>query len=200
MRINSYYIPNRSLSSYIPGKTKTGNDSCLVRGFWGDMVNSPFIGFGVELNNQEEHDLFYSHQDVNYKFHAQHITEWNLSRYLTRIEKDELFELKNTDHKIRQNSNIEKNEKPKTDEIENKIDDLDLNKKSDEKIKDESIVSLTSQGDEKDKINVLIKEINKDSIILTDENTDKTLLGFENFDMKLILVTGEIDQFFKKKK
>jgi dynein assembly factor 3 len=47
-------IPNRTLSSYAEGSQK-GRGSHMRRGYWGDIVNSPYIAFGVEAN---DHTLF----------------------------------------------------------------------------------------------------------------------------------------------
>jgi len=38
----------------------------MVRGYWGDIINSPFISFGLKLDSKEEEEHFYRHQDVNY--------------------------------------------------------------------------------------------------------------------------------------
>lgn len=223
MRINSYFIPNRTLSSYIPGRTKEGKDSCLVRGFWGDITNSPYIGFGVELNNQEEHDFFYAHQDIYYKFHSQHITEWNLARYLTRLEKDELYELKFTEHKktpitdddeTRKLSEAERNkEKEKLNEsilsTEASVKDNNNHNKILEKTV-ETQKPLVNESEIQDQINIDKLSVNennkevanstKDKFELTEENRDKMLMGFEFFDLKVYLLSGEIEQLFKKKK
>lgn len=91
MRINKYNIPNRTLSTYIPGRAKTTKDACLVRGFWGDITNSPYIAFGVDLETKEEYDHFYAHTDTFYKYHSQHVTEYNLLKYMFRLEKDDVF-------------------------------------------------------------------------------------------------------------
>lgn len=48
-RLSSNMTPNRTLSSFVPGKKKKSGDSILVRGFWGDIVNSPYISLGVEV-------------------------------------------------------------------------------------------------------------------------------------------------------
>lgn len=245
MRINSYHIPNRTLSSYIPGVTKTGKDSCLVRGFWGDITNSPYIGFGVELNNEEEHEFFYAHQDIYYKYHSQHITEWNLARYLTRLEKDELYQLKFTDHKIK---NVESEEnKERENKKENEIEKESENKENKNEEKEKTILSTeatldgsksnenkerdkyieeevdTSIKKEEDVKNIEIEKLKIDDKVnsnyenyegknkeeknssankfeLNQENKDNVLMGFECFDLKVVLVTGEIDQIFKKKK
>lgn len=231
MRINSYHIPNRTLSSYIPGRTKDKKDSCLVRGFWGDITNSPYIGFGVELNNQEEHDFFYAHNDVYYKFHSQHITEWNLARYLSRLEKDELYELKYTEHKVKhptpdkddsiknekdeesqkikketkQNENVKDNESQDQSNLttEATVDDLKDINKEENKMTDKDINLNNLKIEDGKQINNNNEQINEsytDKFVLDKENKDKTLMGFEFFDMKIVLLTGEIDQIFKKKK
>ncbi len=51
-RLATGSVPNRTMSSFVNGKTKKGRDSCVVRGFWGDIVNSPLISFGQEINNK----------------------------------------------------------------------------------------------------------------------------------------------------
>ena len=42
-RFSVYSNPNRTLSSYIPGKKNSTKESCLVRGYWGDIVCSPYL-------------------------------------------------------------------------------------------------------------------------------------------------------------
>ena len=38
MRLANNNIPNRTYSSYVPGKHKKSRDSVMVRGFWGDII------------------------------------------------------------------------------------------------------------------------------------------------------------------
>ena len=51
-RFSTYIKSNRTMSSYIEGNRKFKDDNhlagerCMVRGFWGDIVNSPFLSFG----------------------------------------------------------------------------------------------------------------------------------------------------------
>lgn len=190
MRVNSYYIPNRTLSSYIPGQTKVGKDSCMVRGFWGDITNSPFIAFGVELNNGDEHETFYVKQDIHHKFHAQHITEWNLSRYLSRLEKDELYQLKFTEHKIPKKKQNE-SENEENENKEDKDDKENPNEKDDDEIK------------EKSETVVKIFERNLDNLKISEKSEEipvELFQGFEYMDFKFIPLTGDINQIFKKKK
>jgi len=53
-RLSEGHAPNRTMSSYIEGKKKKSGDSCLVRGFWGDIINSPYIPLGIEVENEED--------------------------------------------------------------------------------------------------------------------------------------------------
>jgi dynein assembly factor 3, axonemal len=49
-----YIESNRTLGSYLPGKKKLTRESCLVRGYWGDIIVSPFISYGVETDYEPE--------------------------------------------------------------------------------------------------------------------------------------------------
>jgi len=58
-RFSSYVIANRTLGSYLPGKTKMTYESCLVRGYWGDIVISPYIAFGIECDYMPEKEKLF---------------------------------------------------------------------------------------------------------------------------------------------
>lgn len=49
-RLATYTAPNRTLSSYVPGERKKSRESVLVRGYWGDIIMSPYWGFGLEVD------------------------------------------------------------------------------------------------------------------------------------------------------
>jgi hypothetical protein len=63
----------------------------MVRGYWGDITNSPYISYGVEVEKSEEYDHFYQNDSVTYRYDAKSITEYNLLKYLIQIEKDEVI-------------------------------------------------------------------------------------------------------------
>jgi dynein assembly factor 3 len=48
-RLSTGMTPNRTLSSFIPGKKKKSGDKIMVRGFWGDIINGPYIPLGMEV-------------------------------------------------------------------------------------------------------------------------------------------------------
>lgn len=57
--------PNRTLSSFLPGKKKKSGDSILVRGYWGDIINSPLVPLGVEVTNPVDREKFF--RKLNYQ-------------------------------------------------------------------------------------------------------------------------------------
>lgn len=52
----------------------------MVRGFWGDIVNSPYIAFGVELDKTEEDEYFKKKNQHMYLFNSELISEYNLNK------------------------------------------------------------------------------------------------------------------------
>lgn len=80
-----YSNPNRTLSSYIPGKKNSTKESCLVRGYWGDIVCSPYLSFGIESDAEQKDKLF---QKANLKYigHAMEVSEFNVRDYIEGLE------------------------------------------------------------------------------------------------------------------
>jgi dynein assembly factor 3 len=64
-RFSKYTEPNRTLSSYADGKKKQEKTSCLVRGFWGDIMMSPYIALGTKCDSKQSDLLF---KKANYKY------------------------------------------------------------------------------------------------------------------------------------
>lgn len=53
----SYTEPNRSLMSYLEGVMKVGRDRGMkkeVKGYWGDIVCSPYFSFGIDCDTPNE--------------------------------------------------------------------------------------------------------------------------------------------------
>jgi dynein assembly factor 3 len=78
--------PNRTLGSYIPGKKKKTGDSILVRGFWGDIINSPYIPFGVEVAKAEDAEKFFRKINFQRIYMTSDITAYNVQSYIHKIE------------------------------------------------------------------------------------------------------------------
>jgi len=86
-RLATYNIPNRTLSGYIPGEKKQTRESCLVRGYWGDIVMSPYWAFGLEVDCCAEcNKILNKEANGERVHHAQDVSEYNLERMITRLE------------------------------------------------------------------------------------------------------------------
>ena len=133
MRINQYKFPNRTLACYIEGKKKEGHDSCMVRGFWGDIVNSPYIGYGLELETREEVTYFYANNKIDYLRDSQDVTEYNLVKFLLRMDHNEIYDfMKREKEKERQRQERikrEEEEKEKKEKEEQEKKKKEQNKK-----------------------------------------------------------------------
>jgi hypothetical protein len=162
-----------------------------VRGFWGDIVNSPFIGFGVELDDTDEQNHFFQHNQINYIYDSQEVTEFNLNKQLFRIEKNELFDYMTKEKERKKRKEEEEEELKKEKELED--------------IKNGKLSTLTIN--EIDKENELIKENNKKVIIndsneifLTESSDNSLLSGFKKLNIKIHFLTGNLETISKKKK
>merc|ERR1711976_383384 len=69
-RFNSYICPNRTMSSYLPGKRKRTIDKVEIRGYFGDITNSPYGCFGIKTDQKPEKDYFYHVRNTTYVYTA----------------------------------------------------------------------------------------------------------------------------------
>eukprot|EP00002_Diphylleia_rotans_P022507 TRINITY_DN4408_c0_g1_i1.p1 TRINITY_DN4408_c0_g1~~TRINITY_DN4408_c0_g1_i1.p1 ORF type:complete len:401 (+),score=67.50 TRINITY_DN4408_c0_g1_i1:81-1283(+) len=75
----AYPKPNRTLASETEGRLK--GSSVVMRGFWCDIVNSPYLSFGISSENKS---LFEKKGEQHTKTSVD-VTEHNLSTYLKEI-------------------------------------------------------------------------------------------------------------------
>ena len=136
MRLNEYKQPNRTLANYIEGRNKINKDSCMVRGFWGDIVNSPYISYGLELETKDEIDYFYQNNKINYLRDAQDVTEYNLVKFLLRLDHNENYDFMKRE-KEKEKMRREKIEKDEAEKAKKIKEEEEKNKKL-EKIKEEN--------------------------------------------------------------
>jgi anaerobic ribonucleoside-triphosphate reductase len=59
-RLAKYIRPNRTMASYLEGKQKKTHDNILVRGYWADIMMSPYWSFGINVDCcQDCHDVLF---------------------------------------------------------------------------------------------------------------------------------------------
>ena len=147
MRINQYKFPNRTLACYIEGKKKEGRDSCMVRGFWGDIVNSPYLGYGLELETRDEITYFYANNKIDYLRDSQDVTEYNLVKFLLRMDHNEIYDfMKREKEKERQRQERIKKEEEEREKKEKEEEE----KKKEENKKREKLNSITEEQNEEE--------------------------------------------------
>ena len=60
----------------------------MVRGFWGDIVQSPYIPFGVEVWQKEEWNLFKKQINFQMVYFSGDFTQFNVQFYIQKLEEE----------------------------------------------------------------------------------------------------------------
>ncbi|XP_038079414.1 dynein assembly factor 3, axonemal-like [Patiria miniata] len=124
VREGTYDVPNKTLASGLIVKTTSGN--VPQRGYWGDIVSSPYLAFGIE---SEEASLTKKTND-KYTKSAQDISEHNILAMLHELTTGEKYVLpkpsKDTETKEKKNSEgatLEEITEEEEEEVEDKKED-----------------------------------------------------------------------------
>jgi len=78
----------------LPGKKKLSYESCLVRGYWGDIVMSPYLAFGIESDYEPKLFKIANRQQCG---HSVETSEFNLEYYLTMLAEQKKYKMVFTD-------------------------------------------------------------------------------------------------------
>ena len=159
MRLNQYKFPNRTMANYIEGRSKKTTDSCMVRGFWADIVNSPYISYGLSLETRDEITYFYANNKIQYTRDSQDVTEYNLVKFLLRLDHDEKYdfmqrekqkEKEREERRKREEEEREKKEKEEEDNKNNKkLEEIKEEEDKEEKEDDENEINTDSEETKK---------------------------------------------------
>jgi dynein assembly factor 3 len=84
-RLGSYTQPNRTLASYQEARSKSKGTTVQVRGFWADLLNPPYFGFGIEADPEDTPRLFKKAND-QFRNNAMDIAFFNVQALLQEIE------------------------------------------------------------------------------------------------------------------
>jgi len=91
-RLGSYNMPNRTLASYTEARDRSKGTTVQVRGFWGDIVNSPYYAFSICTNSIDRPRLF-KISGSQYRHTETDIAEFNLQDYIGQLESGEELHL-----------------------------------------------------------------------------------------------------------
>ena len=209
MRINRYKFPNRTLSSYIQGRSKESKDSCMVRGFWGDIVNSPYIGYGLELETREEQTYFYANNKINYLRDSQDVTEYNMIKILLRLDHNGVYDFMKREYEKekRRKEKIKAQQEQEEQEAKGKKDE-----KKEEEINTSKPVKLEKEDNTIEKITEKVMNQKQMSMPVTEEelidaegddpstyDPNELLSGFKEIKFKIHFVSGDIEKSIYRK-
>eukprot|EP01083_Nonionella_stella_P286324 974602_1 len=82
LRACDYSVPNRTVATHRLGTDTRRGTACSVRGFWSDLIMSPYLGFGVRSS---ETSLFKVSNRQHVKT-AVDVSEFNLSSLFVELE------------------------------------------------------------------------------------------------------------------
>ncbi|XP_006814135.1 dynein axonemal assembly factor 3-like [Saccoglossus kowalevskii] len=126
-REGDYDSPNKTLASGMI--FKVGGDRIAQRGYWGDIVTSPFITFGIEC---EEKSLLKKANDMHMKT-SRDVSEYNVLSMLYELTNNEIYVMPKQDGK-----DGTKKEEAKLTEITEDEEEEDVNENAEEPASSES--------------------------------------------------------------
>lgn len=91
-RLGSYTTPNRTLASYTEAKDRSKGTTIMVRGFWADIINSPYHAFGTSSNKEDWARLFKIGGQM-YRNNESEISEFNVTAFISEMETGEIYHL-----------------------------------------------------------------------------------------------------------
>jgi len=91
-RLASYNISNRTLASYTEATDSSKGTTVQVRGFWGDIINSPYHAFCTSTDAQDRPRLF-KISGSQYRHTECDVAEFNVTAYLSEMETGEKYHL-----------------------------------------------------------------------------------------------------------
>mmetsp|Transcript_147066 Transcript_147066/g.256623 ORF Transcript_147066/g.256623 Transcript_147066/m.256623 type:complete len:663 (+) Transcript_147066:1-1989(+) len=91
-RLGSYSTPNRTLASYTEAKDRSKGTTVMVRGFWADIINSPYHGFGTSSHPEDWARLFKISGQM-YRQNESDISEFNVTAFVSEMESGEIYHL-----------------------------------------------------------------------------------------------------------
>lgn len=81
-RLTENKIPNRTFASYIPGYNKKEKQNIAVRGFWGDILQSPYTPFGLEIWKEPEASEFFKKINYQLVYSCLDVSMYNVQYYI----------------------------------------------------------------------------------------------------------------------
>lgn len=84
-RLGTYKLPNRTLSSHTQATDRKKGTTIEIRGFWGDIINSPYHCFGTTTHPEDRARLFKISGSM-YRHTEGDLAEFNVTSFITEME------------------------------------------------------------------------------------------------------------------
>eukprot|EP00929_Paragymnodinium_shiwhaense_P112039 TRINITY_DN80294_c0_g1_i1.p1 TRINITY_DN80294_c0_g1~~TRINITY_DN80294_c0_g1_i1.p1 ORF type:complete len:632 (-),score=176.89 TRINITY_DN80294_c0_g1_i1:253-2148(-) len=91
-RLGSYSVPNKTLASYTEAMDAKKGTTIQVRGFWGDIINSPYHAFSTTTNPADRPRLF-KISGAQYRHTETDVAEFNVTGFLSEMETGQPYNL-----------------------------------------------------------------------------------------------------------
>lgn len=91
-RLASYSVPNKTLASYTEAQDAKTGQTISVRGFWGDIINSPYHAFCTATNPKDRARLF-KINGMQYRHTETDVAEFNVTGWLNEMENGDAYNL-----------------------------------------------------------------------------------------------------------
>lgn len=126
----------------------------MVRGFWGDIINSPYFSFGNEVDDPDDCLRFYKEVNFQNIYTNADITEFNIQKMIFQTEELDEFEYKFD--RLRQVLKDKFDDpsgkyKPRSKKRRNKKKKIEESKVEEETEADADATTTATQPSEKDK-------------------------------------------------
>ena len=196
----------------------------MVRGFWGDIINSPFFSYGEEVFEEPEKTRFYKQVNFQSVYSNTDISEYNVQRYIHKLEELTKYQfpferikhlLKDDEYKDPKEK-IEKIEKDKKEAakkeelttVEEVTDEQAEEIEKEKQVKEEQKVGHKEPEDLLEAMNKGAKEIDLNNVVESkndtvkeeDIGTRRLLKGFKMANIKIHLLSEDLDRLYTKQK
>jgi len=195
------------MSAYVDGNRKTTKDSCIVLGFWGDVVLSPFFTLGVKTDSCPEREKLFRVRNKHHIHISQHVAEFNCYNTIYTLEKLENYHLdwdeedkikaQETDEEI---AKLQAKKEGKLESIKEQPEEEDdnLNDTAEQKEIKKIERDRKVAGDRQNLITLNVE----DPIKKEEEDTfnRELLQGFKRVNIKIIPLSEPVEKLATKKK
>lgn len=192
----------------------------LVRGYWGDIVNSPYISFGEEVWEAREKEYFFKKVNFQSVYSNTEISSYNVTAYITKLEEMTKYEypFERIKHLMKQDNEAKDEEKKDNDkkldtipeEEEAKIEEItdeqaeqikreQDEKKTKEQVKDASDLKKTMMEEGK---TIDLNDLEEGTYDVKDSmlGTRQLLQGFKRANVKIHLLSDDLSKLYSKSK